>query len=67
MARKNTVWGARHLMEEQEIKRIIEEYQRLFDITITKLEASAILAERSKDVFWSESKARDMIKRMRGL
>lgn len=66
MSRKDTVWGHKHRDEDAEIKRIIEYYGQ-FGISITKLEASAILAERSKDVFWTEKKARDVLLKLRGL
>jgi len=67
MGRKETVWGARHIAEAEEIKRIINEYNKLFNIQITKLEASAILAERSKSVFWDKNEARKILERLRGL
>ncbi len=67
MARKDTVWGARHFLEEQEIKRIVEEYKKMWDIEITKLEASAILAQRSKNAYWTAKTAKDFIGKMRGL
>lgn len=67
MARKNTVWGARHSLEQEEIERIINEFQNMLNITITKLEASVILAERSKSVFWNKNKSLDTIKRLRGI
>lgn len=67
MARKNTIWGARHVDEDKEIKRIIEYYRKQFSIDITILEASAILAERSKSIFWNDKQARDIIMKLRGL
>lgn len=67
MARKNTVWGARHVIEEEEIRRIIEYYQKTLGINITKLEASAIQAERSMDVMWTDKKAREILMNLRGI
>lgn len=68
IGRKNTRIGvARHRIEDEEIDRIIEEYKRMFNIIITKLEASAIIAERSKGVFWNQNKAKDFLIKLRGL
>jgi len=67
MTRKDTIWGARHKSEGEEISRIMEYYRANFNINVTILEASAILAERSKDTFWNEKKAREIIAKLRGL
>lgn len=67
MARKNTVWGARHTLEEEEIKRTIEYYENSFNISITKLEASAIVAARSFSFHWSDKKAMDELRKLRGV
>ena len=67
MGRKNTIWGARHKIEGEEINRIIESYKKLYNIDINILEASAVQAERSKDVFWNDKKAMDAIKKLRGV
>jgi len=67
MGRKDTIWGARHKLEGEEIKRIIENYKNLFNIELNILEASAIQALRSKDSFWNDKKAIDTIRRLRGI
>ncbi|MFX1312075.1 MAG: hypothetical protein ACFFHD_05640 [Promethearchaeota archaeon] len=67
MSRKETVWGARHISEEVEIKRILEYYEKQFNISLTKLEASAVLAERSRNIFWSDKEAIEFVRRLRGL
>lgn len=67
MSRRETVWGARHISENKEIDRIIEYYQKNLNVSITKLEASAILAARSMDILWSDKKAIDTLRRLRGL
>lgn len=67
MGRKETVWGARHIREDEEIKRIIEYYNKTFNIDLTILEASAIIAERSKSMFWNNKQAKEIIMRLRGL
>jgi len=65
MTRKNTVWGARHVLEDKEIKRIINYYKKEFGISLTKLEASAIQSIRSKEIFWSEKKAKEVLIELR--
>jgi uncharacterized ubiquitin-like protein YukD len=65
--RKDTIYCARDKSEEQEINRIIESYMKTLNIEITKLEASAIQAQRSKEVFWDNKKARDFILKLRGM
>ena len=67
MSRKNTVWCARHREEEEEIKRIINYYKDAFGKELTKLEASMILAIRSKETFWPEKKAIDNLRRVKGV
>ena len=67
MTRKNTVWGARHSLEEDEIKRTIEYYEDNFSIKVNILEASAIIAARSQDIHWSDKKAMDALRNLRGV
>ena len=67
MTRKDTVWGARHKIEEDEILRIIMHYKNSYNIEITKLEASAIQALRSQEIFWNDKKAKEVITRLRGI
>ena len=67
MTRKNTVWGARHILEEDEIKRTIEYYENNFSINITILEASAIIAARSQNIHWTDKKAMDALRSLRGV
>ena len=67
MSRKDTVWGARHKEEELEIERIIDYYRDTLNIEITKIEASAIQAIRSRDVIWNSKKAKDVISSLRGI
>ena len=67
MGRKDTVWGARHVKEEEEIKRIIQYYESIGINNVTKLEASAVQAMRSQDVFWNQKKAKDAVARLRGI
>ena len=67
MGRRETVWGARHIKEEEEIKRIMKEYTEQFGVQITKLEASAIAAMRSQEMFWNHKKAKEAISKLRGI
>lgn len=67
MSRKDTVWGARHKIEEEEIERIVEYYSNSLGTSITKLEASAIQAMRSQDITWNDSKAKKALARLRGI
>jgi hypothetical protein len=67
MSRKNTVWCARDIAEQREIERIIEYYSNALNIAINKLEASAIMAEKSRCAIWGEREAREVIKKLRGL
>lgn len=67
MTRKNTVWGARHISEEEEIYRIIESYKNSMNTEITKLEASAIQAQRSREIFWNNDKAKKFLMKLRGI
>lgn len=67
MSRKDTVWGARHRFEEEEIERILKYYEKVLGIRITKLEASAILAKRSNLTFLSDVAAKKLIRELRGI
>ena len=67
MGRKETIWGARHTSEQKEIERIIKNYKEQYNISLTILEASAIQAERSMEMFWTDKKAKDSIKKLRGV
>ena len=67
MSRKDTVWGARHVQEDEELKRITEFYADKLHIIINKLEASAVAAARSKSNVWSDKEARDFLLRLRGM
>lgn len=67
MGRKNTIHCARHIIEDKEIKRIIEHYRKSLKIDITILEASAILAERSQSLFWNNKQAKEIIMKLRGI
>ena len=65
--RKETIWGARHINEEQEINRLISEYNKQLGVKINKLEASAIQAERSKNVQFNLDEAKEIIRKLRGV
>lgn len=67
MSRKDTVWGARHKAEDEEIKRIIDRVYNDFNVSITKLEASYILAQRSQSVIFSKEKLMKWLKESRGI
>lgn len=67
MGRKETVWGARHIKEEEEIRRIIEYFESNLNIRITKIEASAAIAARSQNLFWSDNDALKFIRSIRGI
>lgn len=67
MSRKNTFWGAFHSNLEEEIERVIEELNRIGIEHPTKVEASALIAERSKRLVMSDSQAKDFIKKIRGV
>lgn len=64
--RKETIHGAFHRNLQEEIKRVMEEMKK-FNIEINKLEATAIIAERSNDVFWDKDKALKILRRLRGV
>lgn len=67
MTSKDTIRTHRHISEVNEVNRIIDNYQNQFNIKINKLEASAILAMRSQDIFWTDKKAREAIMKIRGI
>jgi hypothetical protein len=67
MSRKETVWGARHVTELEEIRKIVDYYRNVLNFEITQLEASAVLASKSHDAIWNSKKARDFILSMRGM
>lgn len=48
MGRRDTVWVARHKIEEEEVKRLQGLVEKNCKVKVTKLEASAILARKSK-------------------
>lgn len=67
MGRKDTIWGAFHLNLDVEIDRVIKELERIGIEHPTKLEASALIAERSKRLRMSDGDAKDYIKYLRGV
>jgi len=67
MGRKDTIYCARHKIEEEEIERIIKYYKETLDREITKLDASVILAKRSRNVLWTDKKAIDEIRSVKGI
>lgn len=67
MGRKETVHVARHISEEQEVQRIMEQVKKKYGITITKLEASAILAKKSQRGVLADLEVKDYIKQLRGI
>ena len=67
MGRGDTFHGAFHIDLGEEIKRVIEELERLGFRDITKLEASALIAERSKRFSMTNKDVGDFMKRKRGL
>ena len=67
MGRGETFHGAFHINLEVEIERVISELQNLGFQQITKLEASALIAERSKRFSMSNTDVKKFIGHMRGL
>jgi len=67
MARGDTFHGAFHINLEAEIKRVIEELERLGFLNVTKLEASDLIAERSKRFSMNNKDVMNFMKRKRGL
>lgn len=67
MSRKDTIYTHRHVDEELEVGRVIELFKNRFNISITKLEASSIVAARSKSTFWSDSQLKKYLQNLRGI
>lgn len=67
MGRGDTFHGAFHINLEAEIKRVIEELEKLGFQDITKLEASDLIAERSKKFSMTNKDVMNFMKRKRGL
>lgn len=67
MSRANTRWGHYDQTLEEEIKRMIEELKRIGVHDPTKIEASALIAERSTRFMMTDFQAKEYIKRMRGI
>ena len=63
MVSKDTIHGAYHKELEKEMNRVREELKKIGIFNPTKLEASVLIAERSRDTFWSEVKAKKIIER----
>lgn len=67
MSRKDTLYGHRHKKSAEEIERIRREAEKKHNIKLTKLEADAVVAERSKRSLWSESEFKKFMRKMRGV
>ena len=71
MARGDTFHGAFHINLEAEIKRVIEELERLgynfISNSDTEVEASDLIAERSKRFSMNNKDVMNFMKRKRGL
>ena len=67
MSRGDTFHGAFHVDLEKEIERVIEELKNMGVQGPTKLEASALIAERSHNFIMSKQNILSFIKRQRGL
>lgn len=52
---------------KEEAERIKEYCKKMYDIDISFTEATAIAAERSKTVLWSDKKLKETLSRLRGL
>lgn len=50
-----------------EADRIKKYCKEMYDIDVSFTEATALAAERSKDVFWTNKKLKEAIARLRGL
>lgn len=62
----NTLRGVFHKLFEEEQTRLIEEYKKR-DINLKKIEASAIVALRSKKISLTEKEAKKIIAKLRGV
>jgi hypothetical protein len=67
MSRKETVWCARHSKEAEEIERIINYYKKFLNVEISKLEASIILTNKSREAYWNSLKAKKELGKIRGV
>ncbi|GAG90731.1 unnamed protein product [marine sediment metagenome] len=67
MGRDDTFYGACHINLGAEIERVIKELERLGFQNITKLEASDLIAERSKRFSMNNKDVMNFMERKRGL
>ena len=67
MGRGDTFHGAFHTNLEVEIERVIQELEKLGLQSITKLEASALIAERSRRFSMNNKDVKDFIGHLRGM
>lgn len=67
MGRGDTFHGAFHVNLGAEIERVLEELEKLGFQHPTKLEASALIAERSKRFSMTNRDVGNFMKRMRGI
>jgi len=67
MSRENTRYGAYDVSFEEEISRTLEELKKLGIRNATKLEVTALIANKNKLAKMEELKVKDFFERMRGL
>ncbi len=67
MGRGDTFHGAFHINLEAEIERVVGELEKLGFHNVTKLEASALIAERSRRFSMNNKDVQNFIAKMRGM
>lgn len=67
MSGRDTVHGAFHINLDVEIKRVLNNLSKIGIMEPTKLEASALIAEKNKRAVMSKREVFDFISRMRGV
>lgn len=67
MKRSEIRWGAFNIKLDVEIDRVIKELERIGVKNPTRLEASALIAERSKRMVMTDHQAMEFVKQLRGI
>jgi hypothetical protein len=67
MAKQNTVWGAFDISLGNEINRIKESLEKMGIQNVSKIEASALIAEKNKRAKMSSHEVFSFISKLRGI
>jgi len=67
MTKGDTFWGAFHIDLESEIDRIKQELEHMGVQNPTKLEASALIAQRSRNLTMGKEDIKKFIRKKRGI